>query len=105
MLDVKWAFHPDNDWVLKIVSPCFKSCPKTFSALDFKGDVTEMRFLKHLFDNAVMLEIVKLFRVDHLTADLKKQMKINDQLQAFQRGLTSCVLEFCDQGEWEFDDA
>lgn len=58
-----------------------------------------MRFLKHLFDNAVMLEIVKLFCVDHLTADLEKQMKINDQLQAFHGGLTSCVLEFCDQGE------
>lgn len=75
------------------------SCLKTFSALHFKGDVTEMHFLKHLFDNADMLESVKLFCVDHLAADLEKQMEINDQLQAFHRGLTSCVLEFCDQGE------
>ncbi|KAK4257407.1 hypothetical protein QN277_007000 [Acacia crassicarpa] len=99
VLDIVDGFDPDfcldgEVWTLRPVPHCIKYGLKLVRITDFRGRVAEMQFLIFLLKNATILGRIKIFCGESLSANLKKQAKINDQLQVTRKGLPSCAIEF-----------
>ncbi|XP_027348174.1 F-box/LRR-repeat protein At3g26922-like [Abrus precatorius] len=84
-LDIPLGFDPDfvldgEDSIFNSVPFCFKYCLKLFIISSFDGDATEMEWLEILLKHATVLGEMKIFCSESLSADLKKQMEIRNQL-------------------------
>ncbi|KAI9117563.1 hypothetical protein K1719_011729 [Acacia pycnantha] len=99
VLDIVDGFDPDfcetgEVWTLRPVPRCIKYSLKLVKITDFWGRVAERQFLIFLLKNATILRRIKIFCGESLSADLKKQAEINNQLQETRKGLPSCAIEF-----------
>ncbi|KAI9117619.1 hypothetical protein K1719_011785 [Acacia pycnantha] len=99
VLDIVDGFDPDfcsdgEVWTLRPVPHCIKYSLKLVRITDFWGRVAEMQFLIFMLKNATILRRMKIFCGESLSADLKKQGEINNQLQVTRKGLPSCAIEF-----------
>ncbi|XP_057453423.1 F-box/LRR-repeat protein At4g14103-like [Lotus japonicus] len=95
--DILEGFDPEicldgEHWILNSVPFCFKYSLKLFSISHFRGVEAEIQLLKFLLENATVLAEIRIFCSKILSADLKKQAEISNQLQLV--GLGSCVIKF-----------
>ncbi|XP_057452370.1 F-box/LRR-repeat protein At4g14103-like [Lotus japonicus] len=85
-VDLGYWISPDicldgEDWILNSVPSCFKYSLKLFSISNFDGGEAEIQLLKFLLENATVLAEIRIFCSKTLSADLKKQAEIGNQLQ------------------------
>ncbi|XP_057457949.1 uncharacterized protein LOC130748721 [Lotus japonicus] len=97
VLNIPMGFDPETcldgeHWILNSVPSCFKYSLKLFSISHFRGVEAEIQLLKFLLENATVLAEIRIFCSKILSADLKKQAEISNQLQPV--GLGSCVIKF-----------
>ena len=81
-----------EDWIYNSVPFCFKFCLKLLIIAKDDVDATKMQLLKSLLKNARVLGEIKIFCFENLSADLKKQKEISNQL--LHIGTASCVINF-----------
>ncbi|XP_057439838.1 F-box/LRR-repeat protein At4g14103-like [Lotus japonicus] len=104
VLNIPMGFYPDicldgEDWILNSVPSCFKNSLKLFSISNFDGGEAEIQLLKFLLENATVLSEIRIFCSKILSADLKKQAEISNQLQPV--GLGSCVIKLYQESAME----
>ncbi|XVF03944.1 hypothetical protein REPUB_Repub05bG0037200 [Reevesia pubescens] len=93
-LEIDDGINLEGVWVLEILPHCVKSCLKTFSISDFNWNAAEIHLLKYMFNNATVLERVRIFCSENPSEDVKKQEIFIHECNMLRRGLTNCVIEF-----------
>ncbi|XP_022877521.1 F-box/LRR-repeat protein At3g58900-like isoform X3 [Olea europaea var. sylvestris] len=84
----------EGDYMPKSVPDCVLSTLKMVNFQKFQGCNPEMRLLKFLLKNALVLEKINLFCSQSLSGDLENQKKIGNQLRGLSIGSKHCTLAF-----------